>query len=116
MAAKREVNALAGDEIRLKFSDVHVQRTVENGEMPSRGDELREQAVQESVCWALDVQITAASVEQSHHRIRLVLSPQTQQHTTVKSVSSTKEGAHTIMLHGSTTAVAICGRVHMSIE
>ena len=90
VAAMHEVHTLARDEIRLDLSDIQVQRTVENWEGPSRGDELRKQAVQERTCRELDVQNTAENVQHN-----LVFIEQTRQALTQNNeICELKQGRH----------------------
>ena len=98
-SAMREVHTLAGGEIRLQLSDIHVQRTAktERGrqeEMTYASKQYKNVYVGSSTSKILQQMSNITSCPSHRHGKH--------RRTTVRSVSSSKEGTHMTKLYGFT--------------
>ena len=99
VAAMREVHTLAGGEIRLQLSDIHVQRTAK-----TERDRQEEMTYASKQYKNVYVGSSTSKILQQMSNITSCPSHRHGKHrrTTVRSVSSSKEGTHMTKLYGFT--------------
>ena len=65
VCGKRKMDAWVRNQVRLKFSEIDVECTIESQRCCDRADDLSDETIQVGVCWPFDVQIAAANIVDS---------------------------------------------------